>query len=133
MDVEPEKKELNEEKEVKKEVRQETDRFESDVEAWEYCYSRFKSKIDKIIEYERRVEKLEAELRDKDRLVDLKFKEEKTNLSILLAIFIIASIIFVRITSQSNNVWAYFITGLLIGGGWTVIIKVARRPRESLE
>jgi hypothetical protein len=117
---------------VKGAYKEERDRFENDVEAWEYCYSRFKSKIDKIIEYERRVEKLEAELRDMDRMVDLKFKEEKTNLSILLAIFIIASIIFVRITSQSSNVWAYFITGLLIGVGWTVIIKVARRPEESL-
>jgi hypothetical protein len=113
--------------------REEKDRFESDIEAWEWCYSRFKSKIDKIAEYERRVERLEAELRDRDRIVDLKFKEEKTNLSILLVIFVIASLVFVRITSQSQNVWAYFITGLLIGVGWTVIIKVATGRGKSAQ
>lgn len=118
---------------VDKLYREEKDKFETDIEAWEWCYSRFKSKIDKIAEYERRVEMLEAELRDRDRLVDLKFKEEKTNLSILLVIFVVASVIFVKITSQSQNVWAYFITGLLIGIGWTVIIKLAKRSEESLQ
>ena len=118
---------------IKEDYREEKDRFESDIEAWEWCYSRFKSKIDKIAEYERRVERLEAELRDRDRIVDLKFREEKTNLSILLVIFVIASLIFVRITSQSQNVWAYFITGLLIGVGWTVIIKVATRRGKSAQ
>lgn len=107
--------------------------FETDIEAWEWCYSRFKSKIDKIAEYERRVERLEAELRDRDRLVDLKFREEKTNLSILLVIFVITSLIFVKITSQSQNVWAYFITGLMIGIGWTVIIKLVTRSGKSLQ
>lgn len=118
---------------VNEDYREEKDKFESDIEAWEWCYSRFKSKIDKIAEYERRVERLEAELRDRDRIVDLKFREEKTNLSILLVIFVIASLIFVRITSQSQNVWAYFITGLLIGVGWTVIIKVATRTSKSAQ
>ena len=118
---------------VDKLYREEKDKFETDIEAWEWCYSRFKSKIDKIAEYERRVEMLEAELRDRNRLVDLKFKEEKTNLSILLVIFVVASVIFVKITSQSQNVWAYFITGLLIGIGWTVIIKLAKRSEESLQ
>ena len=118
---------------VNEDFREEEDKFESDIDAWEWCYSRFKSKIDKIAEYERRVERLEAELRDRDRVVDLKFREEKTNLSILLVIFVIASLIFVRITSQSQNVWAFFITGLLIGIGWTVIIKVATGRGKSAQ
>ncbi|MBU2559891.1 hypothetical protein KKA03_03260 [archaeon] len=118
---------------VDKVYMEEKDKFESDIEAWEWCYSRFKSKIDKIVEYERRVERLEAQLRDRERIVDLKFKEERTNLLILIVIFVIASVIFVKITSQSQNVWAYFITGLLIGTGWTVIIKVVKRSEESLK
>jgi predicted type IV restriction endonuclease len=118
---------------VDKEYMEEKDKFESDIETWEWCYARFKSKIDKIVEYERRVEKLEAELRDRDRIVDLKFKEERANISILMVIFVIASVIFVKVTSQSQNVWAYFITGLLIGIGWTVIIKLVKRSEKSLK
>ncbi len=116
-----------------KSYKEEKDRFESDVDAWEWCYDRFKTKIDKIAEYERKVERLEAELRDRDKLVDLRFKEEKNNIAILMAIFVIASIIFVKVTAQSQNVWAYFIAGLLIGVGWTVIIKLVTKSRKSLE
>jgi hypothetical protein len=119
--------------EFEKSYKEERDRFESDIEAWEWCYERFKSKIDKIAEYERKVERLEAELRDRDRLVDLRFKEEKNNLIILMVIFVIASIIFVKVTAQSQNVWAYFIAGLLIGVGWTVIIKLVTKSGKTSE
>ena len=116
-----------------KSYKEEKDRFESDIDAWEWCYDRFKTKIDKIAEYERKVERLEAELRDRDRLVDIRFKEEKNNIAILMAIFVIASIIFVKITAQSQNVWAYFIAGLLIGVGWAVILKLVTKSRDSME
>lgn len=118
---------------TEKKYMEEKDRFDSDIEAWEWCYQRFKSKIDKIAEYERRVERLEAELRDRDKMVNLRFKEEKTNLGILMVIFIIASLIFVRVTAQSQNVWAYFIAGLLIGVFWVVIVHVVIKQRKSLQ
>jgi len=117
----------------KKSIEEEKDRFENDIDAWAWCYTRFKSKIDKIAEYERKVERLEAEIRDRDRFVDLKFREEKQSLIVLMVIFVIASVIFVKVTAQSQNVWAYFIAGLLIGFSWTAIIKTARTKREPIE
>lgn len=118
---------------TEKKYEEEKDRYDSDIEAWEWCYERFKSKIDKIAEYERRVERLEAELRDRDRMVNLRFKKEKSNLTILMVIFVIASVIFVKITAQSQSVWAYFIAGLLIGVGWAFIINMVIKSRKSLQ
>lgn len=124
---------MNREEDIEKKYKEEKDRFDSDIEAWGWCYERFKSKIDKIAEYERRVERLEAELRDRDRIVNLRFKEEKSNLTILMVIFVIASVIFVKITAQSQSVWAYFIAGLLIGVGWAFIINMVIKSRKSLQ
>jgi hypothetical protein len=124
---------MNREEAIEKKYKEEKDRFDSDIEAWEWCYERFKSKIDKIAEYERRVERLEAELRDRDRMVNLRFKKEKSNLTILMVIFVIASVIFVKITAQSQSVWAYFIAGLLIGVGWAFIINMVIKSRKSLQ
>lgn len=118
------------ESDIKKRQEAEVGRFEDDLKAWEWCYERFKSKIDKIVEYERKVEKLEAELEDRDRLIKSRFREEKNKLLTLMGFFAVASLIFVKITSQSENVWAYFIAGLLIGVGWTVIFNLLLKSRN---
>lgn len=126
------KKMNKEEFDIDKRYEEEKERLKNELEAWERCYERFKSKFDKIAEYERRVERLEAELEDRDRILKLRFKEEKNKLLVLMVFFAIVSVIFVRITSQSENVWAFFIAGLLVGIGWAIIFKMLMKSHNSL-
>jgi len=121
-----------EESDIEKRYEEEKERLENDLEAWEKCYERFKSKIDKIVEYERRVERLEAELEDRDTILKLRYREEKNKLLILMVFFAIVSVIFVRITSPSENKWVFFIAGLMMGIGLVIIVNMLMKSRKSL-
>lgn len=112
------------EPDIEKRYKEEKERFEDETEAWKWCYERFKSKFDKIVEYERRVERLEAELKDRDGVLNLRFKEEKNKLLLLMVFFIMASMIFVWTTSHNENVWIFFMAGMGVGVGCAVMFKV---------
>ncbi len=112
---------------------EEKKRLEDDLEAWKWCYERFKSKIDKIVEYERKVERLEAELKDREGMLTSGFQAEKNKLTLLMFFLVAASAIFVKITAHSKNAWVFFVAGLVVGIGWAVIFKLLTKSHGPLQ
>ncbi len=120
------------EPDIEKRCEEEKERFEDETEAWKWCYERFKSKFDKIVEYERRVERLEAELKDREGILNLGFEEEKNKLLLLMVFFIMMSVSFVGTTSHNENAWVFFTAGLGVGVGCAVIFRMLLKSRDSV-
>ncbi len=100
---------------------------EADVDAWESFYQRYKEDYAKITLYEKKVERLEGELNDRESLVKRKLEKERGTLLIATAAFIGAAALFLQIISASLNVWLYFFAGLLIGLGAFSLIHLWTR------
>ncbi len=100
--------------------------LESDMEDWEQFYDKYKFQLDKITDYERRIDDLEKKLAKSKtgRGFSKKTEREQTQIFSTTAIFVIAALIFMRIISKSNNQWLFFFGGLLIGVGTAGILKM---------
>ncbi|MEE8402804.1 MAG: hypothetical protein V3R93_03540 [Candidatus Hydrothermarchaeaceae archaeon] len=120
------------EPDIEKRYRAEKEKFENETGAWKWCYERFKSKFDKIVEYERKVEKLEAELKDREGILNLGFEKEKNKLLLLMVFFIMVSVIFVGTTSHNENAWILFTAGLGVGVGCAVIFRMLLKSHDSV-
>jgi hypothetical protein len=95
---------------------------EADVDAWESFYQRYKEDYAKIAEYEKQIQRLKEELKDRDSLVKRKLEKEKGTLLIATAAFVLGAAFFLQIISTTLDVWLYFLGGLLIGlGGFSLI------------
>jgi hypothetical protein len=90
---------------------------DSDLDAWESFYNKFKGDFGKIGGYEKRIEELELELINRDKFLKGKLEREKGNLLLYTAAFIVASLLFIQLISNVLDVWLYFFSGLLIGLG----------------
>ncbi len=90
---------------------------ESDVDAWETFYQRYKQDYAKIAGYERKIERLQEQLKDRDSLVKRKLERERGTLLFATVAFIVVAAFFLQIISTTLNVWLYFLGGLLIGLG----------------
>ncbi len=100
--------------EIKKEVFSDV---ETELDAWESFYRKFKQDYARIAEYENRIAGLEEELKNRDRLLKGRWQRERGSLLLLTSAFIVASLFAVLLISSSKNVWPYFFAGLLIGLG----------------
>jgi hypothetical protein len=99
---------------IKEEVLSKVD---SDLDAWESFYKKYKADYGKIEEYQRRIKSLEEEVKNRDEHLRQKLRKERGTLLAISASFIIASALLLQIISTSLNVWLYFLGGLLIGLG----------------
>ncbi len=100
--------------------------LESDMKDWEQFYDKYKFQLDKITDYERRINDLEKKLAKSKtgRGFSKKTEREQTQIFSTTAIFVIAALIFIRIISKSGNQWLFFLGGLLVGVGTAGILKM---------
>jgi formiminotetrahydrofolate cyclodeaminase len=90
---------------------------ESDVDAWESFYQRYKEDYAKIARYEKKIERLQEQLKDSNSVVKRKLERERGTLLLATGAFIVVAAFFLQIISTTLNVWLYFLGGLLIGLG----------------
>jgi lipopolysaccharide export LptBFGC system permease protein LptF len=90
---------------------------DSDLDAWETFYKKYKEDYAKITRYQKKIEKLEEEIKYRDNVLKKKFEKEKGVLLLVTAVFIVISALFLQLISRSVNVWLYFIGGFMIGLG----------------
>lgn len=100
---------------------------ESELDAWESFYRKFKKDYAKISEYEKRIRELEEELEKRDSLVKKKLEKERGSLLVLTGGFIAASLLFIQLISASLNVWLYLLAGMLIGLGGSALLYLWTR------
>ncbi|HDH28643.1 MAG TPA: hypothetical protein ENH13_05880 [Euryarchaeota archaeon] len=100
---------------------------EADVDAWESFYKHYKGDYAKIALYEKKIERLESELKDRDSLVKRKLEKEKGTLIISTMAFIVVAAFFLQTIMTTLNVWLYFFAGLLIGLGAFSLIHLWTR------
>lgn len=99
--------------------------LESDMKDWEQFYDKYKFQLDKVTDYERRINDLEKKLANsRTGGFSKKTEREQTQIFSTTAIFVIAAMIFMRIISKSSNQWLFFFGGLLIGVGTAGILKM---------
>ncbi len=99
--------------------------LEEDMKDWEQFYDKYKFQLDKITDYERRIDGLEKKLaKSQTGGFSTKTEREQTQIFLTTAIFVIAALIFMRIISKSGNQWLFFFGGLLVGVGTAGILKM---------
>lgn len=90
---------------------------ESELDAWESFYKKFREDYSRIAEYEKKIDKLQEEIQRRDSLLKRKLEREKGPLFAFTGAFVVVSAVFIKLISGSLNVWLYFFGGLLIGLG----------------
>jgi hypothetical protein len=101
--------------------------IESELDVWEGFYKKFKGDFSRIEDYERKIEKLEGEIEKKNSLLRQRIKKDKGIFLLLTALFIVVTLVFIRIISNSINVWLYFYGGFLIGLGAFSLLYILTR------
>jgi hypothetical protein len=104
----------------------EKERLDENLKLWEECYRRFKSRFDEFSEYEKRIHELELQLEKRDRRWRI-VERERNSLIALAILLTLATIFFLRTLSQIENVWIFFIAGLIMGLGWATLLQVLIR------
>ncbi|MFQ6136158.1 MAG: hypothetical protein ACE5PM_03155 [Candidatus Hydrothermarchaeales archaeon] len=91
---------------------------------WEDFYQKYRVELDKIPEYERRIEELESRIERAKKGFRARYESEKPQILALTALFFIAALIFMRMISKSDNVWLFFFGGALVGLGSAGVLKM---------
>lgn len=105
--------------EIKKEVMLDVD---SELDAWDTFYKKYKQDYEKISLYEKRIKDLEDELNDRDKLLQGRWEKERGVLLSLTIAYLLAAAFVVLVISNTINVWLYFTGGVLIGlGGFALL------------
>ena len=100
------------------------DALEEDMREWEKFYKKYKFQLDKITEYERRIEDLEKRLaKTKPSGFSKKSEKEQVQIFSITLLFIAATLIFIKIISDSSPRIIFF-GGFLIGLGSAGILKM---------
>lgn len=101
--------------------------LESDLDAWESFYKKFRQDYARITEYEKKIQRLEDEIKRRDSLVKQKLEKEKGMLLVLTFGYIASSIFLLLLIASSLNVWLYFTAGMLVGlGGFALLYLWSR-------
>jgi hypothetical protein len=100
---------------------------ESELDAWEGFYKKFKKDYEKIGDYEKKIANLQDEIEKRDSLVKRKLERERGSLLLITAVFIIITVVFMELVSNSLNVWLYFFSGVLIGLGGFLLLYLWTR------
>ncbi len=101
----------------------EAERLKDDQAEWEEVYEKFKPRLDELAGYEARVHELEDELENREKLVKVSFEREKNRFMVLTAVFVLATVVFVRMASQTQNPWSLFGAGVLVGIGFAFLAR----------
>ncbi len=95
-----------------------------DMDDWESFYNKYKHQLDKVTNYEERIQDLEKEITTQRGGFSSRTDNEKMQIFTSTAIFIVAALMFMRIISKSSNQWLFFFGGLLVGVGAAGILKM---------
>ena|SRR3990172_1194937 len=90
---------------------------DSELDAWDSFYKTYKEDYGRITEYEKKIERLQEEIERMDKSVVQKLEREKGTLIFATIGFIMVSGLFIKLLSNSLNVWLYFFGGFMIGLG----------------
>jgi hypothetical protein len=90
---------------------------ETELDAWETFYKKYKDDYAKIDEYQKKIEKLQEEIEVRDNLLKHKLKKERGTLFLSTIAFVVVAVLFMELISKSVNFWLYFAGGFMIGLG----------------
>lgn len=90
---------------------------DSELDAWDSFYETYKEDYGRITEYEKKIERLQEEIKRRDKSIVQKLEREKGTLFFATIGFFLASGLFITLLTNSLNVWLYFFGGFMIGLG----------------
>lgn len=94
---------------------------DSEIDAWNSFYKKFKKDYAKIGEYEKQIERLEAEIERRDSLFKKKMEEERGRLFLLTGGFVLVAAVFIRILLRSPSKELNLFGGFIIGLGAALV------------